>query len=229
MGIGAITAMVNQALAQGGAAVLGLAYVAGAITRLSPCTLAMLPVLVGYLGGYEQPGRKQGFWLSLSFVLGSATTFAILGIIAGLFGQLFGQVGKGWQYLTAAVAMVMGLHLLGVIHVHFPTLQSVPVVRGGLGGVFVLGLLFGLVASPCSTPVLAVLVAYVSGQGQVWFGSLLLFVYGLGHGLPLLLAGTSAAWLKNLPALRQRGRYVTYGSGLLLVGLGLYLLIQANW
>jgi len=221
-----LTAGVSRALAQGSGLIFLLTFAAGVITSLSPCVLAVLPAIVGYIGGYGTD-RRRGFLLSAVFALGMAVTFAALGVTAALLGQLFGLVSRAWYYLLAAIAIGMGLNLLGAIRCRFPTLTALPPLRRGVFGAFVLGLLFGLVASPCTTPVLAVLIAFASSQGRAWFGGLLLFSYGLGHGVPLVLAGTFTAALKRLPALQKYGLYLTYLSGALLIGLGLYLLSLA--
>ena len=134
------------------------------ITSLSPCLLAVLPAIVGYIGGYGTT-RQRGLLLSTAFVFGTAVTFAGLGIAAALLGGLFGPVGRSWQYLLAAVSFGMGLNLLGFLPFHFPTLTRLPEIRRGAGGAFVLGLLFGLVASPCATPVLAVFDCFLASAG----------------------------------------------------------------
>jgi len=92
-----------------------------------------------------------------------------------------------------------------------------------------MGLLFGLVLSPCATPVLAVIITYVASTGSVYYGASLLFAYGLGHGLPLILAGTFTASIKQLPRFRKYAHYITWLSGVVLIMLGLYFLIVARW
>lgn len=206
-----------------------LIFLGGILTSISPCILSMIPVTVGYIGGYAQESKKQGFILSLAFVLGLAVTFAIFGVIAAAFGKIIGQLGSGWYYFMAAVAVIMGLNLLGVININYPSFANMPVKAKGPGGAFVVGLLFGLVASPCATPVLAVIMAFVVTKGQLWYGAALLFFYGLGHGLPLLVVGTFTATIKNLPRLQRWSHYVTIFSGILLIGLGFYFLALARW
>jgi len=215
-----------QALANGGLIIILLVFLGGLMTSLSPCILSMLPVMLGYIGGLEKPSKTKGFITSLSFVLGLAITFAILGIVASLLGKAFGQIGPLWTYIIGFLSIVMGLQLIGVLNINLPGLQAMPEKKGGLFGSFGVGLLFGLVASPCATPVLAVLMTYVAGQGMLWYGALLLFVYGLGHGLPLIIAGTFTAVLKSLPRLQKWGNYITFLSGSLLIVLGLYFFIR---
>jgi len=127
----------------------------------------MLPVMLGYIGGLEKPTKTKGFITSVSFVLGLAVTFAILGIVASLLGKAFGQIGPAWLYIIGFFSIIMGLQLIGVININLPGLKAMPEKKGGVLGSFGVGLLFGLVASPCATPVLAVLMTYVAGQGNI--------------------------------------------------------------
>ncbi|MCD5406803.1 MAG: cytochrome c biogenesis protein CcdA [Desulfotomaculum sp.] len=210
---------------------IAIVFLAGVLTSISPCILAMMPMMVGYIGGYGSNSRIKGFALSTAFVVGLATTFASFGLLAALAGQAFKFTGDGWYYLLAAITLLMGLQLLGVINIRMPTgLKKMPVQFGGYFGAYVMGLFFGLVASPCATPVLAVIITYVvATQGEVTAGSFLLFVYGLGHGLPLIILGTFTALVKNLPRMQRLSGYVNYVSGGILVLLALYLLILATW
>lgn len=209
-----------------------LVYLGGILTSVSPCILTMIPIMVGYIGGYtgeEETSKIKGFGLSVIFVLGMSVTFSIFGIIAVMLGKVFGQIGDTWYYVLAAIAIIMGLQLLGVINIRFPSLSELPVKKGGAASTFLIGLLFGLVMSPCATPVLAVIIAYVASTGKFLYGAALLFVYGLGHGLPLIIAGTFTATIKQLPRFHKYTRYVTFASGVVLILLGLYFLILVRW
>lgn len=219
---------IPNALNDGGLLILLLIFLGGLMTSLSPCILAMLPVMLGYIGGLEKPTKTKGFITSVSFVLGLAVTFAILGIVASLLGKAFGQIGPAWLYIIGFCSIIMGLQLIGVININLPGLQTMPEKKGGVLGSFGVGLLFGLVASPCATPVLAVLMTYVAGQAILWYGALLLFIYGLGHGLPLIIAGTFTAVVKSLPRLQKWGHYITYLSGGLLIVLGIYFFTRTG-
>lgn len=207
-------------------------FIGGILTSISPCILTMVPIIVGYIGGYgneEEKSRFRGFTMSLYFVLGLAVTFAIFGVAAVLLGKVFGQPGRTWYYILAAVAIVMGLQLLGVINLNFPVFDLRPSKNPGLIRTFLMGLLFGLVMSPCATPVLAVIITYVASTGSLYYGAGLLFAYGLGHGMPLILAGTFTATIKQLPRFRKYSHYVTLLSGVVLILLGLYFLILVRW
>lgn len=209
-----------------------LVYLGGILTSVSPCVLTMIPVMIGYIGGYtggEESSKIKGFGLSAICVLGMSVTFSIFGIVAVMLGKVFGQIGNAWYYVLAAVAIIMGLQLLGVINLQFPTLSKLPVKKGGIVSTFLIGMLFGLVMSPCATPVLAVIIAYVASTGNLIYGAVLLFVYGLGHGLPLIVVGTFTASIKQLPKFQKYTHYITVISGVVLILLGLYFLILVRW
>ncbi len=208
---------------------LALVFIGGLVTSISPCILTMVPLLVSYIGGYGDGPRSRGFFLSLAFVTGLAITFAVLGFIAASFGRVFGQIDTFWYYLLAGVALIMGLQLLGVLSFNLPGLKKIPLKKAGLTGSLMMGMLFGLVASPCATPVLAVIITYAAVQAEPYYGSGLLFIYGIGHGIPLLLAGTFTGMARSVPKINKYTHYLSYGSGIILIALGLILLAWVNW
>ncbi len=221
--------MLPETIARRTLPALALVFLGGLVTSISPCILSMVPLMVSYIGGYDQGPRSRGFMLSLSFVSGLAVTFAILGFIAAAFGRIFGQVGDFWYYLLAGVALIMGLQLLGVLTFNLPGLKKVSARKARPGGSLVMGMLFGLVASPCATPVLAVIITYAAVQAEPFYGSGLLFIYGMGHGIPLLAAGTFTGMAKNLPRISHYTHYLSYVSGVVLILLGLILLARLSW
>lgn len=203
-------------------------YGAGLLTSISPCVLSVVPVVIGFIGGYGQPSRTKGFLLSLLFVFGMAFTFALLGMGAAVFGTIFGAVGPVWYFVIGAISILMGLHLWQVWQIRLPGLKMVPPRLGGFFGAFLTGMFFGIVASPCATPVLVAILAMVTSTANIWLGGLLLFTYGIGHGLPLLLAGTFTGFVKNMKSFRKNGRIINYVSGAVLVAVGLYFIYLAS-
>ncbi|HEY9879665.1 MAG TPA: cytochrome c biogenesis protein CcdA [Leptolyngbyaceae cyanobacterium] len=206
--------------------VVGLA---GLLTSLSPCLLSMLPIMVGYMGGAETEERGAAAVRSIGFALGLATTLAILGLLAGLFGYVYGQVAIGLPIVVSVVAIVMGLNLLGALPLSLPSFNGATLgnwdIPAGLKA-YLLGLTFGIVASPCSTPVLATLLAWISATGDPILGGALLMAYAVGYVLPLVVAGTFTAFVKQLLALRQWSGWITPASGALLVGFGVFSLLM---
>ncbi|NEO58763.1 MAG: cytochrome c biogenesis protein CcdA [Okeania sp. SIO3B5] len=203
-------------------------FVAGLLTSLTPCMLSMLPITIGYIGGYEAKSRLQAAVQSTWFSLGLATTLAGLGILASLLGKVYGQVGIGLPIIVSIVAILMGLNLLEALPLPMPSFDSMGWISQDLPkGIrsYLLGLTFGLVASPCSTPVLATLLAWVSTTGDLVLGGVLLLFYAFGYVTPLILAGAFIANLKNFLELRKWSSWITPASGILLVGFGLFSLL----
>jgi len=203
-------------------------FVGGMTTASNPCVLAMIPLMMSVVAGYkETTGLKKALIFSLFFVIGLSITFTILGLISALMGRMFGDVGRFWKYFIAAVCLVMGLHLLGLFKINFRTPEYLRVRRGGTAGAFLLGLLFGVVSTPCAVPILAVLLAYVGSQGNVVYGGFLLLIYALGHSALILVAGTSMGAAKKLiesKGLRRTNLVLQRIAGVIVILVGAYFL-----
>ncbi|MFN6559873.1 MAG: cytochrome c biogenesis protein CcdA [Nostoc sp. ChiSLP01] len=222
-------ALVSHQLTHISVVSVAVIFVAGLLTSLTPCMLSMLPITIGYIGGYEAKSRLQGVAQSTWFALGLATTLAGLGILAGLVGKVYGQVGVGLPIIVSIIAILMGLNLLEALPLQFPSLgetnwisQDLP---AGLRS-YLLGLTFGLVASPCSTPVLASLLGWIANTQDLILGAVLLLSYTAGYVAPLILAGTFTASIKKLLELRRWSGWINPVSGALLVGFGVFSLIS---
>jgi cytochrome c-type biogenesis protein len=157
-----------------------------------------------------------------------ATTLAGLGILAALLGTIYGQIGVGLPSLVSVIAILMGLNLLQALPLQFPSLGGMNWISKDLpqgARSYLIGLTFGLVASPCSTPVLASLLAWISTTNDPLLGSVLLLSYTVGYAAPLILAGTFTASIKKLLELRRWSGWITPISGILLVGFGVFSLL----
>lgn len=207
---------------------VGVIFAAGLLTSLTPCMLSMLPITIGYIGGYEAKSRLQAAAQSTWFALGLATTLAALGIFAAVAGKIYGQVGFGLPIIVSLIAILMGLNLLEALPLQLPNWGGMEWISKDLPeGVrsYLIGLSFGLVASPCSTPVLATLLAWISTTKDPILGSVLLLSYTAGYVAPLILAGTFTASIKKLLELRRWSGWITPASGVLLVGFGVFSLL----
>ena len=201
-------------------------FLGGIITSASPCVLAMIPLVIGFVGGYAEGSQRKAVQYSLAFTLGLTITFAVLGIIAGAFGRLFGDVGGYWRYLAPSVAIILGLFLLGVFKFNVGiSLRFLP-KRRALLGAFLMGLLFGVVASPCATPVLAVVLTFAATRQDIAYSGGLLLAYALGHWALVLGAGISAGFAQRVVASKGINNFSNYSrkaGGVILIGAGAYL------
>ena len=204
-------------------AAIVLTFIGGVVTGFNPCCYTMVPAVVGYLGGYCEPSVKRCSWLSGWFALGVATATALLGFIVVLIGGFFGGLHPVARYTLALIPMLMGLHLLGVINIKVPGFQNWKPVGVGALGAFLTGLVFSLVILPCATPVLASILSYSATRGGALYGSAMLFIYGAGIGAPLVLFGTSIGLVSRLRSVARWWEIIHRASGVILIGLGLYL------
>lgn len=208
---------------------IGLIFGAGLLTSLTPCTLSMLPITIGYIGGYQAKSRWFAAIQSLWFALGLATTLAVLGISAALLGRIYGQVNNSLAIVVSVIAILMGLNLLEALPLRFPSFTGSEWISDNLPQslkTYLLGVTFGLIASPCSTPVLATLLAFVSSTQDPILGGSLLLSYTIGYTVPIIIAGTFTALVKTLLNLRQWSSWITPVSGILLIGFGVYSLLN---
>ena len=220
--------LVSYQLGHLGIVSIGIIFLAGLLTSLTPCMLSMLPITIGYIGGYESQDRLQATIQSTWFALGLATTLAALGIIATAIGKVYGQIGIGLPIIVSLIAIAMGLNLLELLPLPFPSLGATDWIGEDLPRSirsYLLGLTFGLVASPCSTPVLATLLAWVSTTGDLLIGASLLIAYAAGYVAPLILAGSFTASIKKLLELRRWSGWINPISGSFLLIFGILSLL----
>ncbi len=204
-----------------------LVFLGGVVTSIGPCNLATIPLVVGFVGGSHDLTRSRSFTLSLAFSLGLAITFTSLGVVAALVGGLIGGASRLWYYLVAAVCFIIGLHMLGVLSFPVPMwlggVRERIKLKGSLGAL-ALGLLSGLVASQCATPVLAAILTYVMSKGALGYGAVLLFVYAMGRGVPVVLAGTFVGVFKQLQEMGHWSNVIEKASGFIILAVGFYFL-----
>jgi len=219
-----MTGYLSSLLRDGGLLALPVAFVAGIVSGLNPCCLPIFPAATGCCAALRRDTVRGNLGIAAAFVLGGSLMTMTLGVASAFAGGVFGGIGSWPVYLIAVVPIAFGLHLLGVIRIPLPmgaTPQRVP--RGPVGAA-VTGALLGLVITPCATPVLAGLLAYVAATGNPLWGGVLLFVYGVGLGFPILLLGTAAASLITRLSTGRARRWAEHTTGAVLIGVGLYLL-----
>ncbi len=215
---------------------LVLAVGAGLLSFVSPCVLPLLPAYLGYMTGLsadelserqDAATRAHILGRSLAFVLGLSAVFAVLGASASFIGQVLLQHQTLLLRIAGVLVVLFGLHTLGLVRIPLLYRQkraSIGEGRTGYAGALLLGVAFAAGWTPCIGPFLAGLLALASQEQTVGQGMLLLFVYGLGLGIPFVLAGLALGTvLRLLRGLRTQMRALELASGMLLVGMGLLI------
>lgn len=202
-------------------------FLGGVIASISPCSLAMLPLIIGYVGGYSKETPFRTFLQLCCFILGTAIVFTLIGIACALTGNVFASAMGGYfTVLIASLLLVMGLKLLDILDFETPTIiKAMP--TNSTNSIFVypvlLGITFALAGTPCSTPILAGIMAFAAIGKNLSLAILMLFLFALGQGLILVLAGLFTSSLKNMRALSSFTEVLLKFSGLLFIITSGYL------
>ncbi len=210
-------------------------YLAGVALSLTPCVYPMIPVTVSIIGAGSS-GTLSGFLRSMVYVSGIGLTYATLGVVAALSGSTVGAAMQNpWVLLFVALLFfVLGLSMLDLFYIPVPSFLGGGAAAGGgrsrgLLGVFLLGMVSGLVMSPCVTPVLAGLLIQIAAEGDVAMGFVRLFVFAVGMGSLLIVAGTFSGSLGALPRAGEWMNEVKKVFAVLLMGAAVYFLTGVPW
>jgi len=217
--------------------VSGTAYAAlgcflwGVVSVLfSPCHLASIPLIVGYVGGQNElvEGRKAALYAVL-FTVGLFITIAAIGIVCAMLGRMFGDIGSWWSLLVGLILIWVALDMMGVVQCSMPGNLMGKFTLKGLTGAFVLGLAYGVLSGSCTFGFIAPILAIITVQEQVATGVMLIIVFGIGHCIPIAIAGSSTSLVRRLLGNRfwqQGGTVVRRLAGCLIGVLGLYFIAQ---
>jgi cytochrome c-type biogenesis protein len=215
-----VSQILTNALSGGNVIALPLALIGGLVAGMNPCCLALYPAAAGACCSFEEQAIKRPLRNATAFVFGTAVSVALFGVVAAYVGRV-AVVSPPVRYAIALVPILMGVYKLGWLQLPRMTKS---VFRPSLGGAFGTGLLLALVIGPCSTPVFASVLTFVAYQQSLVYGGLLLFVYGIGSGLPLLLLGTTAGVVVKRLDCSRYGNWIDQIVGGVLILLGFYLL-----
>ena len=199
----------------------------GVIASISPCSLAMLPLIVGYVGGYSKETPLRTFVQLCFFIFGTAIVFSIIGIICAVTGSVFASTMGGYfTLIMASLLLVMGLKLTDILDFDMPVIiKSMP--SNSTNSLFLypvlLGIAFALAGTPCSTPILAGIMAFAAMGKNLWAAVIMLFLFALGQGLILIVAGLFTSGVKNLKKFAGFSEILLKVSGVLLILVALYL------
>ena len=203
-----------------------LVFSAGLLTSLGPCSLSLLPVTIAYIGGTENNKIKL-----VSFSGGIIFSLVTLGAISGFLGKIYGQIPSYYSSMVALIAIIMGLNLLGILKFQLPNGPDLKTIEKRIPSFlapFSIGITFGLASSPCITPVLATLLAWVSQSKNPTISIIFLFFFGLGQVTPIIIVGATTENLKKFLELRKFSQVIPTLSGIFLVSLG-FLNLFSNW
>ena len=204
---------------------LVISFLGGVLASLSPCSLSVLPIVVGYVGGYSEESGFKTFLQLLSFVLGLSAVLTVIGIICALGGRAFVSIGGAyWVLFVASVILLFGLNLLGVIQFNLPVIvKQMP--KGDAHSLFIypfiLGALFALAATPCSTPI--GIMSFASLSANLVYAALMLFMFSLGQGLIIILAGVFTSFVKKVRVFSGVSEVFLKIMGVLLVISAFYI------
>lgn len=212
-------------------------FLAGVLTSLNPCMYPMIPITSAIVGG-SALGGKVSRWrtllLTLTYVVGLALVYAILGLVAGMSGSLFGAVSSNpWMYFAMAqVLMLSALAMLDIIPIRVPAfiLQRAATAgdSGRFTGALVMGAMSGLVAAPCGAPVMAAVLTWVTTTQSAGLGFAYLFSFSVGMCALLVLVGLSSGLAARLPRAGVWMVWVKRGFAIMMIGTSQYYLIQAG-
>ncbi len=204
----------------------GASFLGGLISSVSPCSLSMLPLIIGYIGGYSDEKPLKTLLQMIFFVIGASIVFSIIGIICALTGKIF--VGNPYFALVvASIILIMGLNILGILDFQLPVLiKEIP--QNNFNNEFLypilLGAVFALIGTPCSTPILASIMAFATMGAKISYAVVMLFLFSIGQGLILILAGFITSKLKNSgEKFYQISEIIMKISGVLLILVALYI------
>ena len=226
--------LLTRAVEGGSLIALGAAFVWGILSiLLSPCHLASIPLIVGFIDQQGQMTTRRAFVISTLFSVGILVTIALIGIITAAAGRMMGDVGRYGNYFVALIFFLVGLVLLDVIPMPWSGPGQVQMKRKGMLAAFILGLVFGIALGPCTFAYMAPIlgVAFKVSTTSALYGAVLLLAYGIGHCSVIVVAGTSTEMVQKYLNWNEQSKGAAILKkicGVLVILGGLYLLRVAQ-
>jgi len=222
---------VNEWIAGGSAIAAAGCFLWGMISVVfSPCHLASIPLIVAYVGGQQQILKpKQASYYSVAFSLGLFITIALIGIICALLGRMLGDVGNYWQILVGLVLLWVALGMFGVEQCSMSGSLLYRLNLKGIFGAFALGLAYGVLSGSCTFGFIAPILAIITIQQKVALGVLFILLFAIGHCLPIVVAGSSGAAIREFlenSTWQGAGKWFRKGAGAVIGVLGIYFIVN---
>lgn len=195
----------------------------------SPCHIAAIPLIIGYVAGQEMSVNPRcGVYYALSFTTGLFMMIAAVGIICSLVGRMLGEVGPYWTILVGAILLWVAVDMLGIVKCSLPTRVCKMKFRG-LIGAFCLGLAYGILSGSCTFGFIAPILAVITTHERFMTGLLYIALFGLGHSIPIAIAGSSTAGMRKVLehcSFCEGGVWVRKGAGVMIGLLGIYFILR---
>ena len=207
---------------------IGASFVWGVLSIvLSPCHLASIPLIVGFIDEQGKISTKRAFWISTLFAVGILITIGAIGVVTAAAGRMMGDVGKYGNYFVAVIFFVVGLHLLGVIPMPWSGPGQIGMKRKGPLAALILGLVFGIALGPCTFAYMAPMlgVTFKLASTNLAYGILLLLVYGVGHCSVIIFAGTFTEVVQRYMNWNEKSK----GATILKKICGILVLLGGVW
>lgn len=214
---------------------LAVSFLAGVLVSFSPCIFPLIPITLGVVGATSVTSRAKGFLVSTVFVLGVATIYTVLGIIAALFHVVFEKffINPVTYIFLGLFFVVMGLSLLGFIKINFFSFTHNYTHKPTYPSIFVLGLISGLSIIPCNFPVLGSILTMISLQKDIAYGAVALLIFSLGYGSVLIILGTFTSLIAKLPKQSKMVIIINKSLGFVMFFVGAYFFLKfismAGW
>lgn len=208
----------------------GAAFLWGILSiLLSPCHLASIPLIVGFINEQGRTSSRQAFFTSLLFSVGILFTITAIGVATAFAGRMIGDVGRLGNYFVILIFFLVGLYLLDVISLPFSGPGKIAMTRKGFFAAFILGLIFGIALGPCTFAYMAPMlgVTFKLGAEYPLYAVTLLLMYGIGHCSVIVLAGTFTELIQKYSNWNERSggaRLVKKICGILVIFAGIYLI-----
>lgn len=197
---------------------------------LSPCHMASIPLIVSYVAGQEKSlHTKSAAFYAVAFTIGLFITIALVGIICSLLGRMLGDVGLWWTIIVGVILIWVALDMLGIKGCSVSGSMMARLRVKGLGGAFLLGLAYGILSGSCTFGFIAPILAIITIQQKVATGIVFIVLFGIGHCIPIAVAGSSVALVRRMlenSRFQQGGIWFRRLAGAGIAVLGIYFILQ---
>lgn len=213
-----------------GALAFVFSFLGGILSSITPCTLAILPLIIAYSGVDKEKDQRKTTLKIVCLISGVATVMTVFGVLSAIAGRIFTLAGGiFWTIFTGSLLILFGLNILGIIEIDYGSfIKKMPKKFGNeYLFAFIIGVFFALSSTPCATPFLASILTYASITKKIPISALMLFLFALGQGVILVLASIFTTFIKKVQKLDKLFNFILKTSGALLVISGIFLWWEA--